>query len=912
MQTLFKVSYTTILLFTSYFCQSQDQVTGVRYYMEYNYDNCQYDCSIIIDEGNATLAPYRTQFNSNYTIVVPTGTTINIEETYLPIQNNQNYTGTVPADWVIGASAINANGLGIDYHPIVPSISPSAQFNDITEGDTLKLFSFSVDGNTDCGAGVRFYENGVDQNANGADYSSGYTIGGPWEDFLGTAPIAYPSVTEIQEPTIDNDGVVSIDLTLDMPSCMSSYSILWTGPNGYTTTEEDVMINPATPADYGMYKVVIEDGLGCKDSLEVIVEDASNSGVDDLTVSEVIWTPTFEHMGVHLNLTGDDNMNSTMTIEYRLTGTDLYLPGAITMRATPESIVNGSPLNMNFHAGSAMHLMPNSSYDFRITVTDPDGGSQIIEDTKSTKKYPTYVKTGTTKYVIPGTSGGDGSVSNPYQGLQNAVDNLSPGDILEVADGTYDPFVITTSGIVDHPIVLRSTNLHGAIIDGMNTSAGIMTIGSASEIIQHVIIDGFEITNGAWGIDAQNTQFLTVRNNKINDVDYGFYNRRENGWEHDQYIKNNEIVGRTPWPQLNGEIPGERGIDIRGNRNVISYNTISDFADGVSTDGPQYKKSYAIDIHHNLITRIVDDIIEVDGTVSNARVYKNKGFNGRSGVSLAPIYGGPAYVFRNEFYNLENSAFKMNNQSAGLVVLNNSIAKANRGMTSSVGWQNTIFKNNALLSGHYVMEEFGLVATSNDDWDYNAYYSLRSGTAAGPWFKFDNIKYNNIDLLIQSGVTEANTIETSYADFNNVVIPSSYGVEALFSEVDFGLASGSLLIGGSTDFDNIFLNDVIGDLDIGALEYEQPTPTYGHEFDIVCERVDLTARLWNGEVHNGWFHPSNWTPCGVPEKISDVTIPGLLDSYPILNTDASINNLSIHGSGRLDIIDEAILTLKGN
>jgi hypothetical protein len=313
-----------------------------------------------------------------------------------------------------------------------------------------------------------------------------------------------------------------------------------------------------------------------------------------------------------------------------------------------------------------------------------------------------------------------------------------------------------------------------------------------------------------------------------------------------------------------------------------------------------------------LITRIVDDIIEVDGTVSNARVYKNKGFNGRSGVSLAPIYGGPAYVFRNEFYNLENSAFKMNNQSAGLVILNNSIAKANRGMTSSAGWQNTIFKNNALLSGHYVMEEFGLVATSNDDWDYNAYYSLRSGTAAGPWFKFDNIKYNNIDLLIQSGVTEANTIETSYADFNNVVIPSSYGVEALFSEVDFGLASGSLLIGGSTYFDNIFLNDVIGDLDIGALEYEQPTPTYGHEFDIVCERVDLTARLWNGEVHNGWFHPSNWTPCGVPEKISDVTIPGLLDSYPILNTDASINNLSIHGSGRLDIIDEAILTLKGN
>jgi len=281
-------------------------------------------------------------------------------------------------------------------------------------------------------------------------------------------------------------------------------------------------------------------------------------------------------------------------------------------------------------------------------------------------------------------------------------------------------------------------------------------------------------------------------------------------------------------------------------------------------------------------------------------------------VSLAPIYGGPAYVFRNEFYNLENSAFKMNNQTTGLVILNNSIAKANRGMTSSTGWQNTIFKNNALLSGHYVMEEFGLVVGSNDDWDYNAYFSLRSGTASGPWFKYDNVKYNNVDLLVLSGVTEANTIEIGYSDFNNVVVPSSYGTEALFSSVDFGLTANSQMIDGSTNFDNIFINDIIDDLDIGALEYQMPLPNYGHDFDIICERVDLSTRLWNGSLNNGWFHPSNWTPCGVPEKITDVTIPGLLSSYPFLNTNTTMNNLSILEGGKLVVKNNVALILKGN
>ncbi|MFT4533947.1 MAG: hypothetical protein ACI9P5_001299 [Saprospiraceae bacterium] len=913
MDIIQKIAYSFFLFFGTFNLYSQNQVTGVNYFMEYDTLECRYDCSIIITEGSAILAPYRTQFNSQYTIVVPTGTTVDIEETYLPLQDNQNYTSIIPTSWSIGASAYNALGLGIDYHPIAPNLNVSSQYNNITEGDTLKIFSFSVSVNSACGAGVRFFENGVDQNTNGADYSCGFTIGGPWEDFIGIEPIIYPPKPTIPLPTIDNSNGIFIDLTLSAPvSCQSTYTTSWTGPNNYMSTNEDVLINPAVSADYGLFKIVVEDDIECKDSLEISVIEPGSQGVDEMTLGTVIYNPTFEHIAFHANIEGDDNKNSTITVEYKLTGTENYLPGAITMRANPEMIVNGSALGLNFHAGSIMHLLPNSSYDIKLTLVDIDGGSQVIEETVSTKKFPSANDFNQIKYVEPGNGGGDGSISNPYLGLQAAANSAQAGDLFEVGDGVYDPFLLIESGTESNQIILRSTNLHGAIIDGNNTLSGIVTIGSASDSIQHIILDGFEIKNGAWGIDAQNTQYFTVRNNKINDVDFGFYNRRENGWEHNQYLNNNEFIGRTLWPQLDGNIPPERGVDIRGNANVISNNSISDFGDGISTDGPASQNSYALDIHDNYLTRIVDDIIEVDGTISNTRVYRNQGLNGRMGVSVSPVLGGPVYIFRNEFYNLETSAFKMNNETAGLAILNNSIAKSDRGLTSSEGWQNTVFKNNIVLSGHYIMEEFGLVSGSIDDWGNNGYLSLRSGTTAEPWFKWNGVKYNTVTDIVLSGLTEGNTIATSYVDFVNIVIPADYSTEALPSDIDFSPSANSDLIDSGVNFDNIFENDTVGGvLDLGALEDGLPSPNYGHDFENVCERNDISTKIWNGNTNKGWYHPLNWTPCGVPEKMSDVTIPGALLIYPFINSDITTKNVFIWGNGQLEIMNNALFQLLG-
>jgi len=493
---------------------SQAQVFGVKYYMEYNMSTCLYDCHIIVTEGSATHPVFRTQFNANYTIVVPTGAIPDIVENYLPIQGNHAYGGTVPSPWDFGSISYDVQGLGLDYYPVNPSLSPAAQYNDINEGDTLKLFSISVSGNINCGSDVRFFKNGIDPNPSGQNFNSGFTIGGPSEDFQGIASEVYP-ILEIPDPTIDTSNGISIDLELNAPSCQTGLTYSWTGPNNYTSSEEDVLISPAGPSDYGLFTVTVEDDLGCQESLEILVEDPSSPSVEEVTLGGVIINPTFENIAVHVNIEGDDNKNSTLSIEYKLSGTNTYLPGAITMRSSPEMMVNGSALDMNFHAGSIMHLLPNASYDIKITLTDEDGGSQVVEQTVMTKLFPMPNQNGQVKYVVPGNGGGDGTINNPYQGLQFAADNVVPGEILEVADGIYEPFSLETSGTESLPITIRSTNLHGAVINGNNTNTGVVTIGTAADSIGHIILDGFEIKNGAWGIDAQNTQYLTVKNKEI-------------------------------------------------------------------------------------------------------------------------------------------------------------------------------------------------------------------------------------------------------------------------------------------------------------------------------------------------------------------------------------------------------------
>lgn len=58
------------------------------------------------------------------------------------------------------------------------------------------------------------------------------------------------------------------------------------------------------------------------------------------------------------------------------------------------------------------------------------------------------------------------------------------------------------------------------------------------------------------------------------------------------------------------------------------------------------------DIYGNMMIYTQDDILELDGAAMNVRVYENRMEQSLCGISSAPTAMGPAYIFRNLYYNV--------------------------------------------------------------------------------------------------------------------------------------------------------------------------------------------------------------------------------------------------------------------
>jgi len=568
---------------------------------------------------------------------------------------------------------------------------------------------------------------------------------------------------------------------------------------------------------------------------------------DAVVAADVRVDATFEHLGVLWQVTDDLDLDSTMSLEFRRVGDTAWQPGAPAVRAYPTIQVQDDPLGLDSWGASAMFLEPGTQYELRLTLTDPDGGGETRTVTGTTRTMPEPDPDGRQLYVVPGSGGGSGSAADPFQGLQAAADAAQPGDTFHVAAGTYQPFTIVTGGTAGHPISLVGADGGGAVIDGDGTDRGVVTIGEYDHVTAHVIVDGFTIQDGRWGIDAQNTQDVVVRRNTIQDVDYGVLNRREGGEEANQTISNNVITGRTTWPDSG--IPGERGIDLRGTGNVVSHNQVRNFGDCISVQ-PFTGPSYGNDVYGNDAAYCVDDGIEIDYNQANVRVWRNRVTNARMGVSVQPIRGGPAYIFRNEFLNLESAPIKMHNHTTGFIVAHNTGIKVDNGYgDNGAMWRNATLRNNLFLGTRYAFEFTTVADEGFRDFDYDGWGTSRIEDPGGPWFKWDDVRYDHVGDL-PAGV-EDHGIEVSLADLADAAYPADWDVAVAPGSQDLRLAAGSDAIGAGAPLDN--LNDpfgISGAPDLGAHEYGAPLPDYGPTDDDVGSRfIDVPrGSLFFGDV----------------------------------------------------------------
>jgi Secretion system C-terminal sorting domain len=111
---------------------------------------------------------------------------------------------------------------------------------------------------------------------------------------------------------------------------------------------------------------------------------------------------------------------------------------------------------------------------------------------------------------------GNGTIGNPWQTIEYAINNIYPGDILYLRGGVYNEQVTSVrSGTADAYITISSYNNEDAIIDG---SGGVFNNGV---IIDHSYLKLIGFTSRTWGstgIWLRDCQFVELLKLKVTDV----------------------------------------------------------------------------------------------------------------------------------------------------------------------------------------------------------------------------------------------------------------------------------------------------------------------------------------------------------------------------------------------------------
>ncbi len=325
---------------------AQFGIDGVSYQLKYNADSCWYDVYLIINAGSATTVAERVQFNSQLSLIVPTGTNVTIPRGYMPLINNSTSgTGShAPGYWALSSAVYSpAVAPGKDFRAITPSLSAgTAYYNKLNQGDTVKLFSIRLTPMVICSKDVRLYINGVDPTSadpgmGGANFSNEFTIQAAANQIYdNNAAQVYPKDSIIQHNPIVvfNANELSIDVTTSTTSCQSPLTYAWTGPLSYSSIAEDVYISPVSSNNNGTYKLVVRDALGCKDSIEIMTSNKPQAGPDQMTcagssINVSGSSPTTGNWsalptnppGFTINLGGNGNA----TIAFSNTSTGVYM-----------------------------------------------------------------------------------------------------------------------------------------------------------------------------------------------------------------------------------------------------------------------------------------------------------------------------------------------------------------------------------------------------------------------------------------------------------------------------------------------------------------------------------------------------------------------------------------------------------
>ncbi len=605
----------------------------------------------------------------------------------------------------------------------------------------------------------------------------------------------------------------------------------------------------------------------------------------------IVEPPTLLNLGFEWEITGDANRNATVAVSYRQAGAAAWREALPLLRMGGERVFrqreNLEYLVPDRFAGSILDLQPETEYECRFTMSDPDGveGEPATQTVKvRTRGEPRPASGGRTLHVYPPDWRGPKQEPS-FVGILQAYYGAGlgdwsvvwerkarPGDILLVHAGMYkadrlnyvDPLMtpfdgtysLSLKGTAERPIVIQAAGDGEVIFDGNGCHRLFDVMAS-----EHHILEGLTIRNADIGIFAgqknvMGAKGLTVRHCRFEDVGVGI--TTEYAGSQNFYIADNVFLGRDDRMRLIGwSNPGIYGwhplrsyyaVKVYGSGHVVCHNSIAYFHDALSistygTPEPQQElKAVAIDFYNNDMHMFGDDFIETDGGVHNIRVMRNRGVNAaHGGLSAQPIFGGPVYFVRNILYHIPSGvAFKFSAKPAGLLVYHNTVISEHAIRDPH---SNTHYRNNLFLGRD--MPGRGIAAFANataySSADYNGYRPNRGVTAQFSWLSpggpLERIyeapfPWKSFATLAEfRGATgqEAHGIEVDYDIFENLKAPEAAERHAVYhaADMDFRLKANARAVDAGVRLPTVNEDFAGRGPDLGAPEAGRLGPQYG-------------------------------------------------------------------------------------
>ena len=354
----------------------------------------------------------------------------------------------------------------------------------------------------------------------------------------------------------------------------------------------------------------------------------------------LIEPPTLINLGFEWFVDGDDNRNAAVAVSYRKAGETSWNEGLPLLRLNGERIYSEYRIDVvspNMFAGSVLDLVPDTAYEVRLTLTDPDGvrgqGQRTV--TVRTRPEPMPYAGGRVFHVYP--PGFTGQKTEPsFEGLMCAYNfwcagtdwatsgrpRVRAGDTILVHAGVYKynryeytndatvnrttpldgTYFLTADGTPEMPIAIKAAGDGEVIFDGAGNYA-LFDVRAAD----YHYFEGITFRNAEYGILA-GTQFLlgakglTVKRSRFEDVGSGIFTNFAGSGNF--YIADNSFHGRNDpkhligWanPQFWGKFNGVDGqihppamksyvaVKLYGPGHVVAYNHITDFHDGINVE----------------------------------------------------------------------------------------------------------------------------------------------------------------------------------------------------------------------------------------------------------------------------------------------------------------------------------------